>query len=72
MNGINLMVFHVGKNIPISRSLGSMKNAAFRKLLASAFPELTWPMAKLEKAFSDYIFSRENKVQTFFQGALAE
>ena len=25
----------------------------------------TWPMAKLE-TFWDYIFSRENKVQTFF------
>ena len=33
---------------------------------------LTWPMAKL-KTFWDYIFSRENKVQTiFFLGPLAE
>ena len=27
--------------------------------------DLTWPMAKLQ-TFWDYIFSRENKVQTFF------
>ena len=30
-------------------------------------PILTWPMAKL-KTFWDYIFSRENKVQTFILG----
>ena len=27
---------------------------------------LTWPMAKRLKLFLDYIFSRENKVQSFF------
>ena len=31
------------------------------------FFKLTWPMAKLY-TFGDYIFSRENKVQTFILG----
>ena len=32
----------------------------------------TWPVAKLEKLFGDYIFSRENKpFKLLFQGPLA-
>ena len=51
----------------ISHELIPKNDAKFEKAGSPFF--LTWPMAKLQ-TFGDSIFSRENKVQTFFSGSI--